>query len=250
MDHGERAYVRKILAGLTLIFVTGFLSQSAAQDSLRTKLFGIKPHLLQIAPLRLAGDSLNIQMKYRSFSLPRQYYDLKRVMPANRFLWDYRESSYYTPLWVQDKLARIMNRPSPGEVMPIFPIALIAARLAMQQMEINKKIAIKAQDYLVDRKYWPILKALWEKAPQSAEQLYRLEAVKKGRTLEILKQDLQFLVEQKLLKWRALAGEPTQYFPAQSRGKAILLLEQALQNDRFTLQQKQHFLKLKNYITD
>ena len=182
-------------------------------------------------------------------NLQRRFYDLNRVMPSNRFLWDYRESSYYTPVWVQDKLARIMNRPTPGEVFPLFPLALIAAKLAWQQMEIGQKIAIKPEDYLIESKYWPILKALWEKSPQSAEQLYERKEINKDRTLQVLKQDLQFLVDQKLLRHRKIPGQDTQYFAAQSRGKAILLLEKALRSDRFTMQQKKKFLDFKNYLT-
>ncbi len=245
---------RRILVLGVLIFLLmgiGFQKNELyGQDSTRARLFGIKPPALKYFPLRLSGDSLNIQLLHPkpTTKLPQQFYDLKEVMPSNKFLWDYRESSYYTPYWVKNKIAQIMNRPTPNEVWPVWPVALIAAKLALQQLEIRKKIEIKPQDYLIERKYWPILKALLERSPQSAEELYQIDAIKKGRTLEILKQDLQFLVDQKLLKSRTWPGEPTVYFAAQSRGHAILLLENALQDDRFTIQQKKQFLDLKNYI--
>lgn len=232
---------------LIFFFLIGF---SSAQDSTRVKIFGIKPNFLQLSPLKLTGDSLHLQFDQQRYpKLSSQFYNLNRVMPPNKFLWDYRESSYYTPLWVKNKMARIMNRPAPGEVWPILPVALIAARLALQQIEINKKIVIKPQDYLVAKKYWPILKALWEKSPQTAAQLYRRIDIKNSRTLTNLEQDLQYLVDQKLLKSRTLPGQETEYFASQSRGQAILLLKKALQDDHFSMQQKKKFLDLKNYIT-
>ena len=239
------------------LFYVGFLisffsSNAIAQDSTKVRLFGIKPHLLQITPFYLAGDSFRIQLKQKKgfLKLPEHLYDIKKVMPKNQLLWDNRESSYYTPPWVRYKMAQIMNRPTPNEVLPIFPIAFIAARMALQHFEILKKITIKPEDYLIPPKYWPILKALWDKHPQTAEQLYEITEINQHRTLKILRQDLQFLVEQKLIKQRKIPNQSPEYLPAQSRGKALLLIDEALRSKRFNMQQKKKFLDLKNYLTD
>ena len=222
-----------------------------AQDSSKVKLFGIKPNRLQLAPLTLKGDSLQLQMNFlekKNFRIPQNAIDLHEYMPPNHLFWDYRESSYYTPWYVKEKIARIMDRPMPGEVFPILPVALIAARLALQRLKIDKLIAIKPEDYLLPKKYWPILKAIWKKHPQSAYDLYQIKEIQRGRTMETLKNDLQFLVDRKLLKPKKIPGSSMVYYPGQSRGKAILLLDKALQDDRYSLLQKKQWIDFRNYL--
>ncbi|NOX88254.1 MAG: hypothetical protein GXO77_04445 [Calditrichaeota bacterium] len=232
------------------LFVFVSVKSLPAQDSSKTKILGIKPNYLQFSPLFLKGDSLHLQLKYPKprLKIPQQYYDLNNVIPKNPLLMDYRGSSYYTPSLVKRKMSLIMNRPTPGEVFPILPIALIAAKLALQQIEIKKKIEIKPQDYFIPRKYWAILKALWKKSPQTAIELYQIPEIRKERTVEILKQDLEFLADHKLVKPRKSPNEPVLYFVAQSRGKAIELLNRALQNDLYSLKQKKRWLDLRDYI--
>ncbi len=228
-----------------------FNAQLMAQDSTKVIHLGIKPNLLQLAPLKLSGDSLRLQMNFlnkKNRRLAPNIIDLHEYMPPNRLFWDYRESSYYTPWYVKEKIARIMDRPMPGEVLPIFPLALIAAKVALQRLKIDKLIAIKPEDYLLAKKYWPILKAIWKKHPQSAFDLYQIKEIQRGRTLQTLKNDLQFLVDHKLLKPKAIPNHPTVYFPGQSRGKAILLLNKALQDDRYSLMQKKQWIDFRNYI--
>ncbi len=220
-------------------------------DSVTVKILGIKPRPISFAPFVLTHDTLRLKYPMREkhgYNTLPGVIDLKEVMPKNRLFWDYRESSYYTPWYVQDKLARIMNRPTPNEVVPILPIAMIAAKLALQKMEILKKIEIKPEDYLIPRRYWPILKALWQKAPQSAFDLYRIKEIQKERTLDVLRNDLQYLIDHKLVKPKKIPNAPTVYFPAQSRGKAIELLDSAIRNDRYSLMQKKQWMDLKQYI--
>lgn len=220
-------------------------------DSNRVSILGIKPNYLQMVPFTLTGDSLHLQFNFQQrylHKIPPDIIDLNEVMPQNRLFLDYRQSSYYTPWYVKEELAKIMDRPTPNEVWPIYTVALIAAKLALKKMEILKKISIKPQDYLIPRKYWPILKALWTKAPQTVTELYRIREIQQGRTLEILKKDLQFLVDRKLVKPKTVPKAPTEYFPAQTRGQAIELLDKALQNDRYSLMNKKRWQELRHYI--
>lgn len=233
-----------ILLFLTMTFVH-------AQDSTKTPLLGIKPSWLQPTPWVLQGDSLRLQMSYlkkKNLQIPPNVIDLHEYMPRNRLFWDYRESSYYTPWYVKEKIARIMDRPMPGEVFPIFPLALIAAKIALNRLVIDKMIAIKPEDYLLPKKYWPILRAIWKKHPQTAFDLYQIKEIQQGRTLQTLKNDLDFLVDRRLLKPKKLDNQPTLYYPAQSRGKAIVLMDKALQDDRYTLMQKKQWIDFRNYL--
>ncbi len=239
---------QRIIMGIFAFFSVGFTTIHA-QDSTKAPLLGIKPNWLRLAPLTLTGDSLRLQMNYlKHKKLPSDIIDLHEYMPRNHLFWDYRESSYYTPWYVKEKIARIMDRPMPGEVFPIFPLALIAAKIALNRLVIDKMIRIKAEDYLLSKRYWPILRAIWKKHPQTAFELYKIKEIQKGRTLETLKNDLAFLVDRRLLKPKNLDDQPTLYFPAQSRGKAIELLDKALQDDRYTLLQKKQWIDFRNYL--
>lgn len=236
---------------LTLLTLLLLSLKVAAQDSTQTGLLGIKPNPLQLAPLLLKGNSLHLQMDYpgnKSLRIPHNVIDLHEYMPSNHLFWDYRESSYYTPWYVKEKIARIMDRPMPGEVFPILPIAFIAAKLALQRLEINKLIAIKPKDYLLPKKYWPILKAIWDKHPQSAYDLYQKKEIQHDRTMEMLKNDLFFLADRKLLKPKKIPGSSTVYYPGQPRGKAILMLQKALQDDRYSIMQKKQWIDFRNYL--
>ncbi len=238
---------------VVLFFVLLMAMQAYAQDSLKVPAVGIKPNFLQLAPLSLRGDSLHLQMNYlrrQNLHIPPNVIDLHEYMPQNHLFWDYRESSYYTPWYVKDKIARIMNRPTSNEVFPILPVALIAAKLALQRFVIDKMIKIQPEDYLLPKKYWPILKAIWKKHPQSAFDLYRIKEIRQGRTLETLKNDLEYLVDRKLLKPKKIPNHPTVYYPGQSRGKAIELLDNALQDSRYSLQQKKQWIDFKNYLVN
>jgi hypothetical protein len=249
----EKAFPAELLQSVTDTTASAVvpLDSIKLSDSVTVKILGIKPRPISFAPFVLTHDTLRLKYSIREkhgYNTLPGVINLQEVMPKNRLFWDYRENSYYTPWYVQDKLARIMNRPTPGEVLPIWPVAMIAAKLALQRMEILKKVEIKPEDYLIPRSYWPILKALWQKAPQSAFDLYRIKEIQKERTLEVLKNDLQYLVDHKLIKPKQIPNAPTVYFPAQSRGKAIELLDSAIRNDRYSLKQKKQWMDLKQYI--
>ncbi len=247
--HTKKLWIKCIC--FVAIFLFFIASQLQAQDSTKTVHLGINPHSLQWTSFRLSADTLRLQMNFlkkEHMRLAPNIIDLHEYMPPNRLFWDYRESSYYTPWYVKEKIARIMDRPMPGELLPVFPIALIAAKLALQRLKIDKLIAIKPEDYLLPKKYWPILKAIWKKHPRSAFQLYQIKEIQRGRTLETLKNDLRFLVDRKLLKPKTFPEQPTVYYPGQSRGKAILLIEKALQDSRYSLKQKKQWIDFRNYL--
>ncbi len=235
----------KCLACKLIVFLLAVTA--VAQDSLKTVLW--KPQLFLLR--HSAADSLGIRLEHpeQPLTIPPTFLNWKNIVPSNPLLLDTRESSYYTPSVVQRELAHIMNRPTSNEVWPVGLVAMLAARLALQRLQIIKKTEIEAVDYLIPRRYWPILKALFRKSPQTVFQLYALKSINQDRTLSMLKNDLQFLIEQKLVKPRYTPEKPVLYFSAQSRTQALRLIEQGLRDDRVPLSQKKQWLDLKNYLT-
>ncbi len=149
-------------------------------------------------------------------------------VPRKNWKLDYRESSYYVPRQVNDRLAKIMDRPLPSSFMPLMALVYLAARLVTKTLRIQKKIEITAGDYLIDSQYDSLLLALWKKSPRTAEELYRLPQFSARYTLRELQQKLNWLSEQKLVKRRTREQLPTLYFAAQSAAIAKLTIERGL----------------------
>ena len=178
------------------------------------------------------------------------YYDPKSVMPANPFYLDYRGGSYYVPRQVNNRIAQMMNRPSPDSFVPVFAIAMLAAKVALHYVNIEHKIRIEASDYLVQEKSFPLLQALWVRSPQTAFELYELNEVNENRTFVQTESELQVLVDQKLIKSKTQEEAPTLYFVAQSRETVLELLTAALTQDSHSETEKNTFHRLIILLND
>jgi len=178
-----------------------------------------------------------------------KYYNPENVMPKKFWELDYRQSSYYTPRIVNDKLARIMDRPSPDSFVPLPGIALLAASIALKHMDIQKKIEIKANDYLIDGDLEEILFSLWKKSPQTIEELYSSGTINQDRTVLTLEFDLETLIDKKLVKRKKIENEPAKYFAAQNPKTVDKLIENALEYDTIPLEQRQKLAALREKLS-
>lgn len=199
------------------------------------------------AYLPLPADSIKIQLKGAPTGriLPKINFFSGKYMTSDPFKLDYRESSYYIPNSVRDEIARGMNRPSPGSFVPVLGVAYLAARMALHYVTIQEKIRITAMDYLKNERYLAILKILWKKSPQTVYELYKQQGLNKNYTLIKLKQALNELEKGKLIKIRRNPNKGrTLYFPAQSPAKALLTLEQAIDNVPLSAQQRSRLVRM------
>lgn len=196
-----------------------------------------------------ASDSLRIEMAAPS-SLKNKpaFYDPRAVMPKNRLFLDTRGSSYYVPRQVGDQLAHIMNRPSSNEVAPVFAAAVLAARIASQYIDIGFELELKAADYLLDETYFPILKSLWKRFPQTVFELYQDETLKNGRTVVVLKKELARLSALNIVKVTIQEKAPRLYYPAQKKEDVKILLSEALKKERLLPEQKNKLIALIHII--
>ena len=161
---------------------------------------------------------------YLRYTIPEKktnrFYDPRSVMPQNPLFLDYRGGSYYVPRMVNNRIAQIMNRPSPDAFVPVFAVAALAAKLALEYIRIEQKIKIHPQDYDLSSKWHPILRSLWTKSPQTAFDIYQDEQVSAGRTLKRLQKQLDALVDKKLLKVKSQEEASALYFASQSAEQA------------------------------
>lgn len=218
------------LISISQLFAQDISSKNPAKTDSLSKVFWLPQYQSLLNPLAPEFDEVGLHLEMIA-PLPAKtpgYYDLKNVMPADPFLWDQRESSYYTPRIVEEKMAAVMNRPKPGEVVPVFAMAMIAAHLAYQQLDIQKKIIITAENYLIEERCWPILLALLEKSPQTSAEIYHSQPVFKNHTMSILEKDLQYLADQKIVKINRPEKAEALYFAAQSKAEIIRLLSERL----------------------
>ena len=199
------------------------------KDSLkRAVLFNIQHQPIK----KTINDSIQISLKYKPKLNEIRLYDPNTLMPSDPFKIDYRHHPYYTPRVVDDFInMNIMDRPPASSFVSLPTIALLAASVAVQYAAVKLKMEIKAEDYLLDEKYYPILNALWEKSPQTKEELYRISAIRNGRTMQSLQQDLEYLIDKRLLKMRKIPEGSTKYFPAQKKNEVKKLLENSIPAD-------------------
>ncbi len=220
----------------------GFKGAAGVKDSL----FWQPNYLILGAP---DSSSFSIEITApSSFKNKPAYYDSRVAIPKNRLFLDTRSSSYYVPRQVGDKLTHIMNRPSSNEVAPVFTAAVLAASIAIQYMNSGHMPERTATDYLVNENFFPILKALWQRAPQTAFQLYENAAIKNGRTVVILQKELSALTDLNILKIKTQEKAPSLYFPAEKKEKVKQLLSESLHNESFTSGNKQKFRMLIHII--
>jgi len=149
-----------------------------------------------------------------------RYYNPSSVMPKNPLFLDYRGGSYYVPRMVNNRIAQFMNRPSPDSFVPVFAVAALAAKLALEHIHIEQKIKINPEDYDLPLELHPILSLLWIKSPQTAFEIYQNDQVRSERTLKGLQKQLETLVDKKLIKVKSQEEAPAQYFVAQSTEQA------------------------------
>lgn len=180
------------------------------------------------------NDVLNLRLHVPDRQPLLKYYDREKVIPKKFWELDYREHSYYTPRMVSDRMDQIMNRPPSDSFVPLPTVALIAASLALQQLEIRSKIQIDEGAYLLVESSWPVLFSLWNKAPQTARQLFEQESINQGRTFVTLQEHLNDLLQKKLIKIKIMEQGEDQYFPAQPRAEVQNLLRDLLNDAQRT----------------
>ncbi len=181
------------------------------QNSLQSVAYEAGNHPLSLSFTHSATDT---QLIYDQYSPSLQ-------MPENPLLIDYRSSSYYTPREVADKMAKVMNRPPPGSLIPVFPLAAMAATLARQYVLVREKSQISGEQYGVDKASQHVLLSLWNKAPQTADQLYKHDRINKMLTRVLLQETLNDFLEKRLIKRKERTNAPTFYYPGQPLDKAL-----------------------------
>lgn len=221
----------------------GYTANLNPADSVRLLLPYHQPYVNLSTP----GTHLNFQLSQPAQIRPR-YYDPRNVMPENRLFLDYRGTSYYVPRQINNRLAQIMNRPSPDSFLPVLAVGVLAAKLALQYVKIEHKIEITATDYLTDARAFPVLAALWRSSPQTARQLFERDELKQQYTFSQFLTFLNELAEGKLvLRKREEAGE-TLYFCAQSAAQARTVLNQDPQVVSFDSLHKNRLYRLLTII--
>lgn len=182
-------------------------------------------------------DSLNFSIEYKPKRPLSSFYDPANVIPKSPLELDYRQSSYYTPRVVSDHLNHIMNRPRSDCMVSVPTLALLAASIALQYIDIEKKIEIKAVDYLVEEKYQDILLLLWTKSPQKAEDIYKSKGINDTRNFNALQDDFKKLINLKLVKIKEIEKGAPQYFAAEKKEEVIQLLNEAYLNENLSIDQ-------------
>lgn len=140
-----------------------------------------------------------------------KFYNPVKITP---FVTDFRESSYYIPVPVQDELLKVMNRERGSQMLNIFSVAMLTASVMSQYVQIEQKIAIQDESVLKLGAFLPVLKILWAESPKTPTEMYNATEIHSVMTLNQLLQMLNELVEMKLIKQKFIENSETQYFPA------------------------------------
>jgi len=221
----------QLTSGLAQNFST--VSRTASDTSfmiLHSHGLSLRPIILDSSffSKKITKSHLNIELK--PDLTHRKYYDIKNVIPENPMMLDYRGSSYYTPKIVQDRLTFFMNRPPADSFVSIPTIAILAARIAMNYVDIETTMRIKAEDYLVEEKHLSILYSLWRKSPLTIREVYAQKPHSDNNTFETLSTEFNYLIEKRLIKRREMENGETLFYPAQICSEVILLLDNYLTN--------------------
>jgi hypothetical protein len=231
------SYKVEIIKEILLLFVLGSnMLFSQDKDKIdRGVLFGIQHQAIKIDK-KSTVDSIKISLKYRPKLNEVNLFN-STPLPLDPTKIDYRRHPYYTPQIVDDFInENVMGRPSASSFVSLPTIALMAAAIAVQYAAVQLKMEIKAADYLVDEKFYSIIFALWDKSPQTVEELYRIKIVAKNRTIITLQRDLDQLVDKRLLKMRKIPKSSTKYFPAKKRSEVVQMFENCSIEDSSGLQ--------------
>jgi hypothetical protein len=204
---------------LTFLFIFFGVLSSFAQDSLKTNdLFSIKPKLL-LPQSRSEIQFQSIDLEYDLDTFDQKYHYTPDHLTSTPFGIDTRSSSFYTPRFVRDELNNMMHRPKDHAFVPVMGVAFIAAQMIGKYLLVERELQINSQNILNCSEQIPILEALWLRNPQTCDELYKLEKFNQKYTFRELENDLDVLVDQKLVKTRRLENDELQYFPAIDRIK-------------------------------
>ena len=173
------------------------------------------------------SDSLGLKLTFPQKNIPKNIFTMPKP-PATPFDIDMRESSYYTPRNVQDKMDKIMNRPRSDSFMPVLAMAAFAVSVAAKQLEVEKLFELDAEDYLTPENEYEILEKLWIKAPQSLDELYLESDLQNEQTAKLLQERITSLLDKSLLKTRGDGENNIIFFPAQKLDKVKELFKTAL----------------------
>ncbi|KAA3615716.1 MAG: hypothetical protein D8M58_16110 [Calditrichaeota bacterium] len=224
--------VMKNLVFIYFIFVL-FNSFLFSQDSIKTttndstKIDSLKKASLDSA-LFINNDSLSLQLVHPvNKKIPKNVITMPKLS-NNPLKIDTRTSSYYTPRNVQDKMDQIMNRPRSDNFVPVLAMAAFAAKVAAQQLEIDKLFELKAKDYLITDEQFSVLEKLWIKSPLRIDKLYLSTDLKNETTARELQTTLSALADKGLIKTRDAGENNIMFFPAQKSDKVISMVKSAL----------------------
>jgi len=215
--------MKKILLLLLLSALSNLVAQNQTKiiDSTKTDSTKIDTMLF------VQNDTLGLKLSYPQTNIPKNFFAMPKP-PVTPLDIDMRESSYYTPRNVQDKMDRIMNRPRSDSFMPILAMAAFAASVAAKQLQVEKLFELNAEDYLIPEKEFEVLEKLWIKAPQSIDELYLKSDLQNEQTAKLLQEKVASLSEKSLLKTRGDGENNILFFPAQKLEKVKELFKTAL----------------------
>ncbi len=212
-------------------------SQSFAQDSLKTNdLFSVKPkYLIPESRSDIQFQSLNLN--YNDLNMKNRYNYTPDHLRQSPFGVDTRYSSFYTPRLVRDELNLMMHRPRDSAFMPILGVAFIAIQMASKYLLVERELQIKTSNILNCEPQLPILEALWEKNPQTCDQLYRRKVFNEKYTYHELEKDINHLMDQNLVKSKRMEDDSIQYFPALDKPKMQYTLKMGRKDPLITTAQ-------------
>lgn len=224
---------------------TVYLTGDSLADSSFSALDFTNPQLHFQTP-----DSLSIRFEAPKRVTGPNYYDPKKVIPDNPLELDYRESSYYTPRIVSDKLDHIMNRPRSDSFVPILPLAYLAASVALQMIDLDFSSPAAATDYLKNQQDLAVLIALWKQSPQTVKELLEHPLINASHSYNTLERLLDDLSRHNLVKRKIIEKGPTQYFPAQKKEEVLLALKNAHLSKELTAEEKTAILQVTHFIEE
>jgi len=228
---------------LVLVPIFPIMAQSFGFDSLATsdslaylKYQGLNPKT--VYPYQ-GSTQLNYQHQSQfrgTLKLGRPYQPTQEVIRM-----DLRGSSFYTPQFAYDKHQMDMGR-DPGTfwVSPV-SIALLAVAMA-DRLFLREMYSgwFKTRPFLIDDaifagEHWQILSALWERSPQTINELRKNPSVGFRYPGEKLDLAMEELVETQLINVEKLPGNIVDYRPGFSRDelkeKMLEMLDDPLNGD-------------------
>ncbi len=153
---------------------------------------------------------------------------------------DNRGSFNFVPGPVQDEIARGMDRPSPGNFLPVLKFAYLAGSMALRFLHILYEKRIEPENYMLDSLDRSILLALFASYPQTAAELYKNLQNKIRCTAGLITEELILLKKLKIVKIKHREHAPALY----SKNKAIALIEKGPAREDILKSERQQWMKL------